>query len=95
MVPRRGSKSADIYQEVRCGFSPESSVVVLLLDCSREFYKAVVGYTDALRVGVQCDPCFHCKKEPGALDNLDHSSSRAMRAINPDRFRRAICQRHF
>jgi hypothetical protein len=83
---------------------PQSCVVVMLLDCSREFYKAVVGYTDALRGGGQCRSCFHCKKKPGALENLDHSSNRATRAVNPDRIRPVsafasrtvqICQRHF
>jgi len=37
--------------------------------------RAVVGYTDTLCVGVQRDPCFHCKKKPGALGNLDDSST--------------------
>src|SRR6202011_5230330 len=36
----------------------------LRLGCSREFRKAVAGRADALCVGVQCDPCFHCKKKP-------------------------------
>src|ERR1700678_2764613 len=48
---RRGSKFADIYQEVRCGLCRSRPWVALLLDCSREFCKAVVGYTDALCVG--------------------------------------------
>jgi hypothetical protein len=50
MVPRRGSEFTDIYQEVRYGFLPESSAVVLPLDFSRGFCKAVVGYTDVLCV---------------------------------------------
>jgi hypothetical protein len=31
---------------------------------------------------------FHCKKKPGALENLDHSSSRATKAVNPNPIRR-------
>src|ERR1700685_1640013 len=62
-MSRRGSKVADIYQEVRCGFYRSRPWVALLLECSRELCKAVVDYTDALCVGVQCDPCFHYKKK--------------------------------
>jgi hypothetical protein len=64
--------------------------VALLLDCSREFCKAVVGYTDALCVGVQCDPCFHCKKKPGALENRPFEYARAMRAVNLERIGWAV-----